>query len=823
MNGNKEKYIVNLLITLIFITLWVFLSLWPWFAKGSFLFDDIITNLTYFINKKINKFPPDYFKHLLVVKIDETTLTNTDNPNNPSSLSRENFARLINKIAKHKPKVIAIDFVFKISNEKEDALLINSLKNVPNILLAYQIGGLNREQDSRRVEPNKDISKTVGRDGLGFVDLNGGRDAIVRRTIPFDRRKKDEYTNEIEDVFSFRTMAAAKFFNYQPKFVDSDNSIFISETNAIPLSRNIFDGVYTVPISYQVNTADFYREGLIVSAWEGLEDKITSEKIKDRIVLIGDFVALNHDKVRTPLEIMPGVIMNAIVIGSYIDQQTLKEIDFLEVFLFLVLACILITCLNQRLSLRKAIILYAVYLFSFISSLAFLKNKGYILPDYASFSCFSLIVYTSACFAVPHFMSYIRRIHRTSKLKELAIRDQMTGLYTYRYFINVLSSVQFLTKSRKGDEGLLILTIDNLTDLNLELEFEELLHFIKHFIKEVKDSTSSFLQWFRLSENTFVGLTTKKRILKKEKEIIADMVSHINQKIFPAKSGKTFKFRLYGMLSPLNKKFIESFQLSEEIRKFILDFSEKEGKSLIDFKSIAHELECKFVEAERGSFEEDNIGLIREEFEGRNKELKDTLKKLKESQKATEEAYFKVILTLVGALEEKDIYTKGHSERVAFYSQKLAEAAGLHKERQEIVRRAALLHDIGKIGLPDSILNKKGCLNEDEFNFVKKHEIMSAEILKPIEAFAPLISPILHHHEKYDGTGYPYGLAGDMIPIEAQIISIADVYDALTTGRSYKKALAKNDVFQEILEGNGTQFNPKLTEIFCSILSTGIK
>jgi len=154
---------------------------------------------------------------------------------------------------------------------------------------------------------------------------------------------------------------------------------------------------------------------------------------------------------------------------------------------------------------------------------------------------------------------------------------------------------------------------------------------------------------------------------------------------------------------------------------------------------------------------------------------------------------------------------------MSLYSEKLAELSGLKSEEQELIRYAAPLHDIGKVGIPDNVLLKNGKLTEEEFETIKKHPIIGSEILSGADEFlvmkvAKIIA--LQHHEKYDGSGYPNGLKGDEIHLYARIVSIADVFDALTTQRVYKKAFSLEDSLSIMSEGRGTSYDPKLLDLF---------
>jgi putative nucleotidyltransferase with HDIG domain len=172
------------------------------------------------------------------------------------------------------------------------------------------------------------------------------------------------------------------------------------------------------------------------------------------------------------------------------------------------------------------------------------------------------------------------------------------------------------------------------------------------------------------------------------------------------------------------------------------------------------------------------------------------------------------VRALLKALECKDDYTFGHSMRVAFYSLQLGKEYGLSDEQLYDLELAALFHDIGKIGVPDSVLLKPARLDEDEFLKMKKHPELSAEILKGFAPFEEAAKFAKHHHERYDGRGYPDGMAGEDIPLYSRIILIADTFDAMTSTRPYRKGLPYEVAFEELREFAGSQFDPNLVEFF---------
>ncbi len=167
--------------------------------------------------------------------------------------------------------------------------------------------------------------------------------------------------------------------------------------------------------------------------------------------------------------------------------------------------------------------------------------------------------------------------------------------------------------------------------------------------------------------------------------------------------------------------------------------------------------------------------------------------------------------TLAAALDARDPYTAGHSLRVAEYAVKIGELAQLPEERIDELRKSALLHDIGKIGIRDAVLLKEGRLTDEEWQQVKQHPVLGEAILKqvePADAMAPYLPGVRSHHERYDGRGYPDGLAGEEIPLFGRIIAVADAFDAMTSDRPYRKGLARDRAIDILERGRGTQWDP---------------
>ncbi len=194
-----------------------------------------------------------------------------------------------------------------------------------------------------------------------------------------------------------------------------------------------------------------------------------------------------------------------------------------------------------------------------------------------------------------------------------------------------------------------------------------------------------------------------------------------------------------------------------------------------------------------------------------NNELKDTYAKL-------ENAYMESIETLRRTVDAKDTYTRGHSDRVSEYSVLIGKTLGLSESDLNLLRLGGLFHDIGKIGVPDTILQKPDKLTDDEYSEIKNHPTIGAHILSNATIFKDIIPIVKHHHERFDGTGYPSKLAGENIPYLARIAAVADAFDAMTSKRSYRNSLDIDVVKSEFKNNMGTQFDPSIATIFIQVL-----
>lgn len=177
--------------------------------------------------------------------------------------------------------------------------------------------------------------------------------------------------------------------------------------------------------------------------------------------------------------------------------------------------------------------------------------------------------------------------------------------------------------------------------------------------------------------------------------------------------------------------------------------------------------------------------------------------------------------TFAHLVDAKDQYTQEHSIRVALYSEEIARRMGKSEEEVTLIKYIALVHDCGKIGVPDAVLNKKGALNGGEKEIVNSHTVLGGNVLHHFTAIEGIREGALYHHERYDGTGYPKGLAGEEIPLCARIICIADAYDAMSSDRCYRKHLSKEKILEELTSNSGKQFDPDLVRYMIDMIEDG--
>jgi len=241
----------------------------------------------------------------------------------------------------------------------------------------------------------------------------------------------------------------------------------------------------------------------------------------------------------------------------------------------------------------------------------------------------------------------------------------------------------------------------------------------------------------------------------------------------------------------------------EAIRLGATDFILKPVDLELMVFSVKKALERKRMEEE-----------IEVHHENLEKLVEERTSKLREALLVLKKTHLDSVKVLAGAIDAKDPYTRGHSDRVRKMSMRIGMKLSFNEERLENLVFGALLHDIGKIGVRDEVLQKKGQLTPEEYQYVQQHPLIGVKIVEGIDFFKDKISMIRNHHEHYDGSGYPDGLMGEVIQLEARIIAVSDAFDAMTSLRPHRKAMPVEDVLLEMGKGKGKQFDPQVLEIF---------
>ncbi len=373
------------------------------------------------------------------------------------------------------------------------------------------------------------------------------------------------------------------------------------------------------------------------------------------------------------------------------------------------------------------------------------------------------------------YRDYFRMVNH---FKELAIRDELTGLHNHRY---IQSQIDELL-ANKQPFALLMIDIDH----------------------------------FRQYNETWGHVQGDEAL----KELASVLQEHLGEgEVVGRYSGEEFMFILPGSTIDQAKAKAEALRAAVERHPFPGEEQLPDRRITISV-GIAHYPEMAEEKRELLMMVDD--ALYRGKFTGRNKVslytsvLEEMKKEL--AMNENDQEIVKTIKVFLNILNSKDRYTFAHTERDVLYAVALGKRLGLSEESLRYLRFGAFLHDIGKVEIPIEVLTKRGPLTHDEWEIMKQHVEIGVNIVKAIPSLAPCIPIIRHHHERYDGTGYPDGLRGTEIPLEARILTIADSFDAMTTSRPYQRKRTMEEAFTELRFCAGRQFDPDLVEPFIEVV-----
>lgn len=384
------------------------------------------------------------------------------------------------------------------------------------------------------------------------------------------------------------------------------------------------------------------------------------------------------------------------------------------------------------------------------------------------------------------------------KMQDLSLKDVGTELYNHRYLIERLNSELIRAKRYALSISLIMIDIDYFNSVNDlyghaygDAILKEFAQYLKTFVRGMDIVT-------RYGGEEFVIIlpdTDKQSAARFAERLLDDIEKHIFDH-----TGKKVKLKVsIGIVNfPEDSSGgCEAYALIHSVEKAVAFAKEKGGGRLV----------VNGNDKDRQARQED----LQENID-------DLKRKLSKIEKRMNQTFLESIYAFAKTIEAKDYYTAEHCEQMVLLVAAIGKKLNLPEDELEDLKHAAMLHDLGKIGIPDEILRKKGKLTDEEYEIIRKHPQIGAEIIRHIHFLQNVAQIVLYHHERYDGFGYCAGLKGNEIPLGARIVAIVDVYQALTTDRPYRKAYKKEEALSIIKEGSGTQFDPEIVKIFLEII-----
>ena len=383
------------------------------------------------------------------------------------------------------------------------------------------------------------------------------------------------------------------------------------------------------------------------------------------------------------------------------------------------------------------------------------------------------------------------------KLKGLSLKDVETEVYNHKYLIERLNSELLRAKRYALSISLAMIDVDYFNSINDlyghaygDKILKELAKYLKQFVRGMDIVT-------RYGGEEFVIIlpdTDKQSTIRFTERLLSDLEDHIFDP-----QGKKLKLKVsigVANFSEDDPDISEAYGLIHLVEKAVSLAKERGGSRLATLNG---------KEAEEPSDDtQENIDNLKQ--------------KLSKIEKRMHQTFLESIYAFAKTIEAKDFYTGEHCEHMVSLAVSIGKKLNLSEKEMEDLKHAAMLHDLGKIGIPDEILLKKGKLTDGEYDIIRKHPQIGAEIIRHLHFLKDVAPIVLYHHERFDGFGYCSGLKGKEIPLGARIIAIADVYQALTSDRPYRKAYSGEEALKIIKEGSGTQFDPEIVKVFFEII-----
>jgi putative nucleotidyltransferase with HDIG domain len=766
----KKDYFHPFIIWLL-ILLWYLIFADKFFSTPQSEFNNFISEQSFwFFNQ-----PPKETEEITIVAIDEASRRHL---NLKWPWKRSITARLIREIASYSPEVIGLDIVFSgRSEEGEDKALISALKSHPKVVLSYVL------YKDFEEKPVKDFMDSTYSTGFLNKPLHGG---------VIDKARAFYADDEKRGVFSLEVEILLRYLGIDKGEVRVDGQgIFLNDELLVPSEKGI------LPLNYLVHPSRFK----IIPASSVLENKVNPLDFKDKIVLVGATDPLIHDEYLTPLGVWPGVTIVANSLVMLLSKRFVHGASVGQNLLFLFILGLSIILINRRSSfLTNTLISILILVLTYFSFL-------YLRARDIQFSYLLILFSATTAYIVPNLYKYLNLLYLSNRLKNLAIIDPLTGFYSLRFFLLLLD------EKLKRRQGLVFfaLRIGNYKRLTLGLNFEQIKLLTRIFGEHVQSRVKNHFKtsiFSRISNDTLGVVIEDGR--KKEIEGFFRAFFQETMGIRWQLDEETISISLQGCLIHKSK--------SKTVRSDdVIYHMENSFRKIPENEMLIGELEEVVLE-ERKARSKDILDFIAYDWEERNKDLEKGLKEILEANKSLDRLNWGTLTALARAIDAKSEWTAGHSERVTKLALKIGRALALTREELDNLHRAGLLHDIGKIGTPAELIDKSDRLTHEEQKIVNEHPSIGERILEPIEAYAEIVPIVRQHHERFNGKGYPEGLAGETITLGARILAVADVYDALSSERPYRKAMDPDEALRIIEENSGSHFDPAVVEAFFKVL-----
>jgi putative nucleotidyltransferase with HDIG domain len=539
----------------------------------------------------------------------------------------------------------------------------------------------------------------------------------------------------------------------------------------------------------------------IIPAYSVLQNKINPLDFRNKIVLVGAIDPLLHDEFPTPLGVLPGVTIVANSLLTLLSQRFIHSASAVQnVFLSFALGLVVLF-INRRFRFLSNTLYTFVFLACTYIIFVYLRALDF------HFAYLSILFSCTAAYLVPNLFKYINLLYLSNRLKNLAIIDPMTGFYSLRFFMLQLDE-KFQSKE---DFIFVALRLEDYKQLTLKLDFEQLTLLNRLFGVHLQSQVNKHFEgsiFSRISNDTF-GILIRRAGKEEIETYFKAFILKINELDWKLEE-EEIRIILQGCL--INRSKSQAGRSHDLMYLMKNLFRERE-----DDQFLVEELEAVVDQGSKTKYH-DILDFIAYDWEERNKDLEQSLRKVLDVNKRLDQLSQGALTALARAIDAKSKWTAGHSERVTQLALKLGRVLGLRKEELDNLYRGGLLHDIGKIGTPASFINKNSRLTEEEYDIIRKHPRTGLHILEPIEVFADLLPIVEQHHERFDGSGYPEGLAGEAITFGARILAVADVFDALSSDRPYRHAMKPDKVFQMIKDGSGSHFDPRVVVALSKII-----